>query len=408
VDVVSGVWMVIPSFHPLIGGAEIQARRVSLALLERGWGVRVLTRRDAGMPGPRPLRNDHVDGIPVTRVGSRGPTKVASVQYLLGGIRALATEGRGNIYHAHDLGTPGLLAALGSRLFGGRSVVKLRTGASAYRLRLANSASRWLFLRLLRLHDRIIVVNSEVEHLLAAVAIPPDRVVRIPNGVDGEVFRGSSPAQRREVRTALGLPLDTTLVLYVGRLAHVKGVDILLNAWASLPQETRAASMLVVVGDGPARGGLIDLARSLGIAESVVMTGSKPDVRDFYCACDVFVLPSRTDGLSNALLEAMASELPVVATNVGGATDVVENGVSGWLAPPNDPKELMRGLQVTLARAGDWRRMGAAGRERVLKYAGLEVVVDRLERVYRDLSASDHRATELARRVPGPAAEAVR
>jgi glycosyltransferase involved in cell wall biosynthesis len=382
---VNGVWMVIPSFHPLIGGAEVQARRMSAALMGRGWDVRILTRQSTDRFGTRCSKQEHVDGIPVTRVGSGGDTKLASLQYLLGGLRILAVNGGGAIYHAHDLGTPGLLAALARRWFGGRSVVKLRTGAAAYRARLANPVSRWLFVRLLRLHDRIIVVNSEVEALLGVLGFPEGRVVRIPNGIDTETSRGSSREEMREARIALNLPLDTVLVLSVGRLAHVKGVDVLLSAWAMLPEETRRACKLVIVGDGPARSELTNLAHSLGIQGDVCFAGASSNVQDYYCAADVFVLPSRTEGLSNALLEAMASELPVVTTAVGGAKDVVQDHVSGFLVSPEDAGDLARGLRLLLSEPAYWGTMGAQARNRVIEYADIDVIVEQLERVYMSL-----------------------
>jgi glycosyltransferase involved in cell wall biosynthesis len=384
-----GVWMVIPSFFPLIGGAETQARQLSVALLERGWHVRVLTRRDPGVDGQRSSRCEDVGGVPVHRIASRGPGKIASLQYLVGGLRNLAREGRGDIYHAHDIGTPGLLAAVASRLFDGRSVVKLRTGASIYRRRLRRGPTGWMFRGLLRLHDRIIVVNREVEDLLIELGVPRHRVVRIPNGIDGNVFGRSGASEKRSARINLSLPVDGTVVLSVGRLTAVKGIDLLIEAWALLPERIRADSTLLVVGDGPARADLARLAQARNVCDSVRLVGARPEVLDYYRAADIFVLPSRTEGLSNALLEAMASELPVVATAVGGAPDVVEHGVSGFLARCEDVDELKAGLLQLLSRPIDWATMGAQGRRRVLEYAALGNVADRLAEVYTALAAPE-------------------
>lgn len=384
-----GVWMVIPSFFPLIGGAESQARRLAVALLNRGWHVRVLTRRDPGAGGQRSLRHDAVDGVRVLRMDSRGPGKIASVQYLVGGLRTLAREGRGDIYHAHDVGTPGLLAAVASRLFEGRSVVKLRTGASIYRRRLRPGPAGWIFRGLLGLHDRIIVVNREVEDLLIDLGLPRHRVMRIPNGIDGSVFRRSGAAEQRSARTNLSLPVGGTMILSVGRLTAVKGIDLLLEAWATLPEGIRVSSTLVIVGDGPARADLARLARSRNVDESVRFVGARTAILDYYQAADIFVLPSRAEGLSNALLEAMASELPVVATAVGGAPDIVEHGVNGLLVRPDDSYELKAGLLQLLSRPVEWPRMGAQGRRRVLEYAALGTVADRLADLYTSLSAPE-------------------
>jgi glycosyltransferase involved in cell wall biosynthesis len=384
----NAVWMVIPSFYPLIGGAETQAHCLSRALTHRGWNVRVLTRRDSAAHSPRLPRRELVHGVDVIRVSSRGPGKIASVQYLLGGLAVLVKAGNGAIFHAHDIGAPGLLAAIARRICGGRSVVKLRTGALAYKERFGGRLPGRVFRFLLRCHDRIVVVNSEVEELLITLGIPPHKIVRIPNAIDGHVFRGSTLPEVEHARNALKLPLDKKVVLYVGRLAPVKRIDILLTAWSMLPEPLREESVLVLVGQGPSQLALAELVDDLGIQSSVLMLGARSDVNEYYRAANVFVLPSRTEGLSNALLEAMASELPVVATAVGGAIDVVEDQANGVLVAPEDAQDLNRGLRFLLSRPAEWQAMGRRGRRKVLDYAGLDVGVERLIGVYSSLWSS--------------------
>jgi glycosyltransferase involved in cell wall biosynthesis len=397
--------MVIPSFFPLIGGAESQARLLSVALLQRGWRVGILTRRDPGAGGERSPRYDAVDGVSVFRMDSRGPGKIASLQYLVEGLWTLAREGRGDIYHAHDIGTPGLLAAGASRLFAGHSLVKLRTGASIYRRRLRPSLTGWIFRFLLGLHDRIIVVNREVEDLLIELGFRRDRIVRIPNGIDGSLFTRSDSSAKRCARNNLSLPVGKTVVLTVGRLTAVKGTDLLLEAWALLPQNIRASSSLVVVGDGPARADLNRLARARNVEDSVEFVGARPRIRDYYQAADIFVLPSRAEGLSNALLEAMASELPVVATAVGGASDIIEHGVNGLLVRPGDPHELQAALLRLLSCPIELAEMGAQGRVRALDYAALSTVADRLADVYTSLlERGTHRDQAMTPGIAGGAA----
>ena len=380
--------MVIPSFHPLIGGAETQVRGLSVALLERGWRVSVLTRRDVGArEGPPLSRFEEVDGIPVVRVRSAGPGKIASLRYLVGGLWTLGRMGRGGIYHAHDFGTPGLMAALARLLMGGRSLVKLRTGASVYRSRFGTGLKGRLFRGLLGLHDRVVVVNHEVEEFLHSMGLPPSRVVRIPNAIDGKAFQRASHRSRLEARSRLGLPEDRRIVLYVGRLMHVKGVDILLRAWALLPRDLRQGALLVIVGDGPERRRLERLADKRAIHHEVRFTGSRTDAADYYQAADLFVLPSRTEGLSNALLEAMASELPVVATAAGGTPDVVDDGLSGILVPAESEKGLAGGLTSMLSDPSRWEGFGARGRARVMEHAGYDVVLERLQSLYSELES---------------------
>jgi glycosyltransferase involved in cell wall biosynthesis len=383
------VWMIIPSFAPAIGGAESQVRRLSAPLMLQGWQVRVLTRRHGESLMEDLAVQERVDGIPVIRIDSRGRGRWASARYLTGSLRTLSRYRGGGIYHAHDIGTPGLIAALAKLRFGGASVVKLRTGASIYERRFGSGIRRWLFRLLLRMHDRVIVVNSELETFLHRLGLPSDRVVRIPNGVDGDTFRAVSPSQQRRARVSHGLPLEKHVVLYVGRLAHVKGVDVLLRAWAGVSEDLRDRAVLVIVGDGEERGRLEELATRLDVAASVIFAGERTEVHGFYRAADVFILPSRTEGLSNALLEAMACELPVIASDGGGSPDVVEDGRTGLLFSSENEGHLTRCLERMLRTPQAWAEMGRRARVDALEFAGFESVVRRLTRLYATIYHSD-------------------
>lgn len=380
------VWMIVPSFAPVIGGTETQARQQSKQLLEHGWSVRVLTRRH-GSAQPRGLpARDEVDGIPVIRLYSRGGGKVGSLLYVLSGLWHLLRRGRRDIYHAHDIGAAGWLAVIARYLLGGRCIVKLRTGRYLYEERFPSGMARWQFSVLLRLADRIVVVNSEVERFVRNLGIQETRVVRIPNAVDTRWFHPVSIEQKFATRKRLGLDTSKTIVLYVGRFAPQKRIDILLNVWSLMSADVRRDAQLVLVGDGPERDKLLDMITALGIKETVFLAGMQQAVRDYYWAADIFVHPSRSEGLSNALVEAMACGLPVVASNVGGALDVVEEGKAGALFESENQDQLMEKLGSVMAMRGRWGEMGAHGRYTVQMYADLEIIVDRLDALYKQLN----------------------
>lgn len=131
---------------------------------------------------------------------------------------------------------------------------------------------------------------------------------------------------------------------------------------------------------------LLGMIRSLGLQGSVLMTGEQRVVRDFYWAADIFVLPSRTEGLSIAMNEAMACGLPVIASNVGGAPDVVEQGKNGVLFQSEDGLGLTESLTTMLKIKETWPEMGARGRDIVKGYAEFDAVVERLNELYLELS----------------------
>lgn len=229
------LWHIIPTFHPVLGGAEVQVKVLSKAFIANGRPVRVVTRRH-GYPHSRDLPgSDVVEGIPVTRVYSRGVGKLGALLYMLGSFWQLLRHGRGAIYHAHDIGSAGWIAVIASRLLGGRSVIKLRSGRYGYEKRLSSGLARWLFSRLLHLADKVVVVNREVEQLVTELGVPSGQVVLIPNGVDTDYFCPPSAEEKLASRERLELPADKTLVIFVGRLVPVKGLDVLLRAWALLP-----------------------------------------------------------------------------------------------------------------------------------------------------------------------------
>ena len=184
-----------------------------------------------------------------------------------------------------------------------------------------------------RAGDRI-VVNAE---LLRPTGRACQRTDVIPSGVDTDRFRPS--ADRIAAKARLGVDVGRPLIGTVGRLEPRKGTATLIAALATLRAGGRDAS-LVVVGDGPLRSELVATAARLGLASHVQMLGDRADIEEILAAVDVFVLPSRTEGMSNALLEAMAMALPVVATAVGGTPEVIAEGRSGLLVPSDDPSAM--------------------------------------------------------------------
>ncbi len=183
------------------------------------------------------------------------------------------------------------------------------------------------------------------ESYQSQVGVPSEKLAVVYNAVqfDPEPGWDERPAARRRI----GLPEDALVVGTLGRLTEQKGHGVLLEAVAALaPRLPRLA--LLIAGDGPLRAGLEARAAALGVAERVTFLGIRRDREALYAAMDAFVLPSRWEGLSLALVEAMGAGRPVVATDVGGNAEVVDAGVSGILVPPDDPPALASGLESVL------------------------------------------------------------
>jgi glycosyltransferase involved in cell wall biosynthesis len=202
-------------------------------------------------------------------------------------------------------------------------------------------------------------LRRELEGLLGGA--DPVRVVATPMGIDLDELRAGRP--REEIRDDLGLPGGDFHVLCLGRLVAIKGFDVLIESLSGA-----VGIALVVAGDGPERRRLEALAAGRKVRASFVGAVDSSRRAELLAAADVFVLPSRVlpggrhEGLPVALLEAMASGLPVIATRTGGIPEVVDDGVSGLLVPPDDPRSLRAALDRLAGSSALRRALGAAAR----------------------------------------------
>jgi sugar transferase (PEP-CTERM/EpsH1 system associated) len=218
--------------------------------------------------------------------------------------------------------------------------------------------------------------------------VPARRITRIINGVDVERFRPPESGSRR------GLPKDfasaTDLVIgTVGRLEPIKDQRTLVRAFVELAgrfPELRGRLRLVLVGDGSTKRDLQELLGDSGLAGQVWFAGSREDVPQLMQAMDVFVLPSLAEGISNTVMEAMASGLPVVATDVGGNAELVVDGETGFLVPRDDPPRMATALSNYLRKPEIVEQHGQAARNRAEQAFSLAVMVDSYRRVYRQVT----------------------
>ena len=240
----------------------------------------------------------------------------------------------------------------------------------------------WRILRgfVLRVISEAICVSGSTRELAIGLGCPPGRSIIVYNTVDQHRF---SPNPPEPARVSLGLPVDENILLYVGDLKPEKRCDDLLRAFAGVGGECH----LLILGDGPLRRELESLATALGIREKVSFIGRLPHSSKllpiYYNASDIFVLASITEGHSLALLEALASGLPIVATSVGGNVETIDDGRNGILVNPGDVSGLQKALESLLNDVGLRARMRVAARDSsLLKFSGDEQV-ERIVRVYR-------------------------
>lgn len=374
-----GVVMVSPNFHPYVGGAEKQALEVSKALRALGVPVVVLTRRKGALAA-----RETVDGVAVRRLPAWGRGLADSLVFMASTFAWLARHaGDYAAVHVHLAGSQALSAALAGRLLDKRVVVKLGGGRGIGEL--AASGRTWtgrLKLRALGgLKPQFVAVTRDLVAELAEHGLGRAPVVVVPNGVDTKRYRPVDPEVKAALRTKLGWP-EGLCLLYVGRLSPEKRLGPFMDVLAAALKETRAQACFILIGTGPEEARLKEWARTAGLGERVRFRAPTPEVAGAYSAADVFVLPSISEGLSNALLEAMASGCAVLASRVGGTPEAVREGASGLLFQPTDAAELKGRLEKFLLNPGLARTMGKAAREDAAARFDLGVVARRYMELY--------------------------
>lgn len=257
-------------------------------------------------------------------------------------LRALVRQRRIQVVHSHDYKTD-ILGLLLSKV---ESVVPLSTAhgwsGESRKDRLYYDINK----RTLRRFPKVLAVSTPIKAELLRYGCQDSRVVVLPNGIDATLFVRDAKA-RVEMRRQLGAEPGDTLVGAVGRLETVKCYDRLISAFEVL--HTRMPrSRLIIVGDGPCREDMQNQIEKAALTRSCTLLGQRTDVKELISAFDVFVQSSRSEGSPNAVLEAMALEVPVVATDVGGTLEMVAHGQHGLLVPFGDTESLVRAIESSI------------------------------------------------------------
>ena len=231
----------------------------------------------------------------------------------------------------------------------------------------------------------VLFCNSRAvaEDAIRTQGADPEKIATIYNGVDWPRFQ-VAPEVRETTRSSLGLGRGDQAIGCVAQLRPEKDHPSLFRAFAALNQSFPGLR-LFLVGGGNREPALRALAKQLGIEDRVVFLGVRGDIPEGLSAFDLAVLPSRTEGFSNVLLETMAAGLPIVATRVGGNSEALDEGRCGILVAPNDPDALAEGIRTLLRNPEEARRLGEAARVRARDHFSLETLHGNLRRFYKEL-----------------------
>lgn len=252
-----------------------------------------------------------------------------------------------------------------------------------------NRKNLWLRRLHAPLVTRYVTVSKNLEsYLTERVGVSSSRVTQICNGVDTSKFHPLGPDSRDQLPVPQRLGESSLLIGTVGRLNPVKDQLNLVDAFIQLMQtdpELRQIARLVIVGDGPLRESIVARIENAELSDFVWIPGSRDDIPQILQSLDLFVLPSLAEGISNTILEAMASGVPVIATNVGGNPELVENGATGCIVEPANSAALAEAIAEYVNNRDLLRRHGLAARRAAEEVYGLDRMVESYRAVYLDM-----------------------
>jgi glycosyltransferase involved in cell wall biosynthesis len=316
-------------------------------------------------------------GIQVHTLGLRRKTDLTVALRL----RSLLKQLRPDILHTYLLHS-NVLGRIVGRLVGVPAVIgSERTIGQAGRL------GRFIT-RLTNPLTDAVEVNSEigasaVEHDLG---VSPEKIELVRSGIDLNAYGGS--LRRTEIRTEFGLTDDQHLVLYVGRLRPVKGVEYGIRSFASATERHNNMHM-AVAGEGEQLDYLRNLANELGLGEKTTFLGVRNDLPDLLSAADSVLMPSLNEGFPRTAIEAMAAGKPLIATRVGGTPEAITDNETGLLVPPADIDAMANALVELVGDPGLQSRLGTTGRKRAMQTYSIDNYVSRLDGLYRQLLGID-------------------
>lgn len=367
--------MLSTAFPPEVGGVQEHVANLGQSLAARGHQLKIVTvRRD---------KTQNVQGtfagLDVTRIPHLRLPKTQTAQYLslaTAQLIALRARGLADVVHYHTFWPDAFTAFVVNRF-----VPTIYTVHESRFLLMAEQPKLQRRLRMaLKPFQGIIAPSTELLEVARHLGVKRDQSVFVPNAVDTNKF--SPEVQRGSVRARYHLPSDRALILCPRRLVPKNGVDVLVECLQYL-SETEGFCLLVV-GDGPERSRLENRVRELRLQNSVIFAGShgNDELPSFYADADIVAIPSLKEATSIAGLEAMASGRAVVASNVGGLPEIIQDNVTGLLTPPSDPKALASAIERLIEAPGRRRALGEAARARVEKEFSWEQVARETERAY--------------------------
>jgi glycosyltransferase involved in cell wall biosynthesis len=377
------ILMIIDCYFPIWGGAQNQLRQLIPHLVSRNCAITIITRR-----WEKHMANkDIIDDITVYRIGRPGTSRLSAISYLWG-LFCFVLKNRNNIdvIHTHGAAALGAVGKVLSLFIRKRNVAKV---SSAMRIPVLKKSLLGKFiLGIFKNSDVIVCLSDEIQQQLNSIGTKPEHIARIHNAVDCNRF---GPLQENFVknwRNKRDLDENNLIVIYTGRLVVNKGLELLLEAWKIIIRSCPNAYLLFL-GDGssgkfhyPSVEKELHNKVKMENIPQVIFEGTSPEPEIYLGVSDIFAFPSRQEGLSNVLMEAMASGIGIVATDIGGNRELIKHNESGLLVPRDNAKSLTDAI-ISLAEDSEKRKsMGIKARELMQAHFSFEEIAKQYYNIY--------------------------
>ena len=354
----------------VLGGAEMFVRLAAPRMRARGWDLHVITFSSGGYLAEQ----IHAESVPLIELGLQHKLNLSAV------IKLLLTwkKDKPLLLHTH-LYHAGMVGRVAGRLMGIHPIIVQQAGPEQNRSRLRT----WWDRHTSFLVDCYLTTCEAVKkNMQVREHIPANQIAVIPNGIVLTNYQKQPPKPAMWPVTAPVPVLGT-----VGRLSPEKGHHNFLEAMSVLIQQGKNFHA-IIIGDGPLKDELAQRTKILHLEEHVSWVGPQSNVPDWLHFFDLFVLPSHWEGISMALLEAMATGLPIVATDVGGNPEVIEHGRSGLLVAPSNPQQLSEAISRLIENPTLRQEMGQSGKKRCQERYNIEIIVEQLDALYKNILRS--------------------
>lgn len=319
-------------------------------------------------------------GLELIEIKEKGRFDFRSIKIIL----RLIEEYQIDILHSHDYRADviGLLVSMVNRK------IRLITTAHGWiDIGIKPRFYNWLDIQAMRYYDKVIAVCNETKTRLIKMGVNEEKIKVIYNSIDVEQWKPDEK-DRHSIKSEFSIQDDSIVIGIIGRLSKEKDLITLLNSAVKVIKEVPQARFLIV-GEGPEKENLIQYAKALGIESSVIFAGHREDVLDIYQTIDLLAITSQTEGLCNSILEAQSMAKPVIATNVGGNSEIIQDKLNGLLFPYQDVEGIAQGMIDLLKNRELSKQMGEAGRRVICEKFSFDMRLNKVEEIYMELMEKD-------------------